>query len=762
MAPRRPSDLSADAPPPAADDDAGRTAAMVRRGRSSAAFSADGPASVDDGDVVDAPTEARSGGTQDTGRRRTLDISVPGPLPSGDDSPDDDHDRRHGPDDGPLPAGERSFGPYTLLRRLAFGGMGEVFLARHDTTLSASLGRGPSRLVVVKRILAHMRRDEKQRRAFVDEARLQMLLRSNHIVQVHDVGEVDGQVYLAMEHVHGPSLRAVIDRCRRARQHLPLAYIVDVMVQAAEALSYAHNLVDATSGQPLRVVHRDINPHNVLVTYDGEVKLIDFGIAKSDLREQQTETGTIKGKFAYMSPEQSAAEPLDARSDLFALGICFYELVTLTNPFKRGNVVLSLEAIQRTTPALPSTTRPGAAILDPIIERMLRKNPDDRFADCSEVAEALRLLQHDGLVPEPRQPFPAWLRSLFADDIQDHQQVLDRTGSHVDAVVSSPRLARAGSTGSFTASRPGSRSPSAPPTEPLASTPEDPPPASAPEDAAPASSASPAADRDGAGGTGPTGALVVRRSRSAPLIAAVVTLGVAGAFVGGWAAWRTTARSGGAEGTGAVAVADAGLATPSSPVDAGGTPGDAGVAPADAGSAAGSPAVDAGLGTAEAGAAVVDGGAARTTEPAPPPSPPPKEPAPKEPTTKEPRDAPKKPPPPGGDVVGRVVVTNSEGFVVKGPRTISEKQPATLVVDDRDAPLKLRLRVRVAEDGGLRLTADSEPWSILRVDQVGRGRTPVADVPLVSGRRTSLSFQNPQGAAMELTLTATGVPRSTP
>src|SRR5690606_28563096 len=137
------------------------------------------------------------------------------------------------------------------------------------------------------------------------------------------------------------------------------------------------------------------------------VKLIDFGIAKSELREQQTETGTIKGKFAYMSPEQSAAEPLDARSDLFALGICLYELLTLNNPFKKGNIVLSLEAIQKVDPKSVASVRPGAAILAPVVERMLRKNPDDRFADCSEVAAALAQLRLDGLVPPPKRPFAA-------------------------------------------------------------------------------------------------------------------------------------------------------------------------------------------------------------------------------------------------------------------------------------------------------------------------------------------------------------------
>jgi serine/threonine-protein kinase len=681
--------------------------------------------------------------TDSTGRQRTMEASSsPGSL-SGDDE-GDDAARRHGPEDGPLPEAERAFGPYTLLQRLAFGGMGEVFLARRDAHLSASLGPGLARLVVVKRILAHMRRDEKQRRAFVDEARLQLLLRSNNIVQVEDVGEIDGQVFLAMEHVHGPSLRALIDSCRRARQHIPLAYVVDLMVQAADAMSYAHNLVDATTGQPLHIVHRDVNPHNILVTYDGEVKLIDFGIAKSDLREQQTETGTIKGKFAYMSPEQSAAEPLDARSDLFALGICFYELVTLVNPFKRGNVVLSLEAIQRTTPALPSSSRRGASIVDPIIERMLRKDPDDRFADCGEVADALRVLQHDGLVPAPREPLPVWLRSRFAAEIQQHRQILEQTGGAADLVVPAPRATRppTGTTGSFTASRSVARpAPAAPPTF---QAPEDAPALDAPPANTPAL---PPPGMDP--GTASTGALAVRPRRGPALTAAAIAAAVAVTASAAWLALRpapapeqpttsptsspsTIADAGIPTASGAVGVVDSGHAVASAAPDAGPPPA------VDAGVVVAAPSIGAGAVDTDA-ANPADAGVSRVESPRP-----------------SPRDPPRRDPLPV-DVVARIAVTNSNGFVVKGPRTVGQRQPTLLVVDDRDAPFKLRLRLRANEAGEVRLAVESEPWGILRVDQVGRGRTPVNDVAVSPGRKTVLSLQNPAGAAMELALTVTPV-----
>jgi len=625
--------------------------------------------------------------------------------------------KRHIPDDEALPPSERTFGAYTLLRRLAFGGMGEVFLARRDANIEATLGvkaPGLARLVVIKRILGHMRRDEKHRRMFIDEARLQTALSSAHIVQVHDVGEIDGQVFLAMEHVHGPSWRALIDRCRKLKQHLSVPHVVEMMIQACDGLSYAHNLVDASTGLPLRIVHRDINPHNILVTYDGVVKVIDFGIAKSELREQQTETGTIKGKFAYMSPEQSAAEPLDGRSDLFAMGICLYELLTLTNPFKKGNIVLSLEAIQKLEPKPVGVLRPGAAVFQPLVERMLRKDPDDRFSDCAEVAATLRQLRQDGLTPEPKQSLQAWLRDLFAAEIQSHMRVLEATGSDVDVAVSSS--VNLGQVRSFSGPIPVAR-------EVAPDTPQ-------PESLLP----------DGHG-TGPTGALTVEKPRSnGGLYAASLAVGLAVcvAIVVGWRVLRPAPV--------VFVVADAGvvLATTTTPDVAPTAIAGAGIA--DAGSAA--VIVDAGTVVAsaeiDAGAVALDlpDGEAVTSTPKRPPRKPPT------PSKDQPRELAKEP----TDVAGRVSIA-ADGFLVKGARTVALSRPAVLVVDDKDAPFKLRMKVTVDDKGEAALALESEPWAIVRVDQVGRGKTPVAGVTLTSGRKTTLSLQNPSGLTMDVMVT---------
>ncbi len=637
--------------------------------------------------------------------------------PSSTDSDDgastaDDDDNAPG-DDSALPPRERPFGEYELLRRLAFGGMGEVFLARRRSDVGIDLGMsGLARLVVVKRVLAHMRRDDKHRRMFLDEASLQTRLKSPHIVQIHDVGDHDGLVFLAMEHVHGPSWRGLVDRCRKRRQHIPVAYVVEMMIQACAGLSYAHNLVDDDSGLPLKVVHRDINPHNVLVTYDGVVKLIDFGIAKSELREQQTETGTIKGKFSYMSPEQSAAEPLDARSDLFALGICLYELLTLTNPFKRSNIVLSLEAIQKTTPKSLATVRPGAAILAPVTERMLRKNPDDRFFDCADVATALRQLLVDGLIPEAKVPLSTWLRELYADEIAEHHRVLELTREPVEHTTTTTRPTV-----------------TIPPRAALVSTPShEPVTRSAPRAArpraptpAPQLLSSPLLG-DGAS-TNPTGAAVAQPrqtplQRQAALIGVVVGVAVAAVVVGAWALLREPTST---------AIVDAGVVLPvkmpaiTPPVDAGSS---VVVVVVDAGAAV--------VAAVDAGVVAVDGDGDIVI--AHPDTPRPQKQTPK--TVVAPT------------AVARVVVT-AEGFVVKGNRTVTADGVTLLSVDDADAPFTLKLRITDVEGEG-RLTLDSSPWAIVRVDQVGRGRTPLSDLVLKPGRKTLISLQNPTGAKMDL------------
>jgi serine/threonine protein kinase len=298
------------------------------------------------------------------------------------------------------------FGKYTLVRRIAQGGMGEVWLARQQGP------GGFAKNVAVKMLLPHLTEDKAFVDALLAEAAVTARLTHRNIAQVFDFGLDDetGSYFLTMEFVAGRPLHRLLHECARRGERLDPAVARDLAVQLCDGLSYAHNL-RGDDGAPLHLVHRDLNPANVLVSYNGDVKIIDWGIAKSEISAVRTETGTIKGKFVYMSPEQSSARPVDRRSDIFALGITLYELLTGTNPFQRPNVLLSLEAIQKDDPPPPGGRDPLLAPFDDILRRALEKNPDDRYADAAEMAEALR----DLALPAARERLGSFVLRLFPD-----------------------------------------------------------------------------------------------------------------------------------------------------------------------------------------------------------------------------------------------------------------------------------------------------------------------------------------------------------
>src|SRR5579871_1298801 len=216
------------------------------------------------------------------------------------------------------------FGKYELLSRIAAGGMAEIFLAR-----AASL-KGFEKYLVIKRILPHKTRDPNFVSMFLDEARLAATLDHPNIVQIYDVGAIDGEYFIAMEYLHGEDLLALV----RAGVQLglgrpPLEIVITILDGTLGGLHYAHER-RGFDGKPLNIVHRDVTPGNIVITYDGAVKLVDFGIAKAATREvnQDTRAGALKGKIQYMSPEQCKGEALDRRADLFALGIILFELTT--------------------------------------------------------------------------------------------------------------------------------------------------------------------------------------------------------------------------------------------------------------------------------------------------------------------------------------------------------------------------------------------------------------------------------------------------
>ncbi len=275
-----------------------------------------------------------------------------------------------------------TYGKYELLGRIAFGGMAEIFLARergHEST---------TRMMVVKRVLPHVAEDRHFVDMFRDEARLAMQLNHPNVCHVYAFGEVEGTHYLAMEWINGQPLSKIIRRAR-AQGGIPVPFALKIFSMVAEALDYAHRACDA-KGEPLGIVHRDVSPQNIMVSYDGVVKLLDFGIAKATSHSTRTEAGIIKGKFAYMSPQQCVGELIDSRADIFALGICMFEALAGKNPFKRKTEFETMtKIVGDPTPDLQERRAEVTDEVVAIVEKALMKQPELRYQSAGEMQLAI-------------------------------------------------------------------------------------------------------------------------------------------------------------------------------------------------------------------------------------------------------------------------------------------------------------------------------------------------------------------------------------
>src|SRR5437016_9277531 len=270
-------------------------------------------------------------------------------------------------------------GKYKLIKLIAAGGMAEVYLAKQAGAA------GFEKLVCLKRILPHLARDKQFVDMFLNEARLAARLDHPNIVSIFDLGDAGGNYFIAMEFIDGPSLRAVGKRAHERGELLPIPEIVKIVSMAAGGLQYAHDLHDA-SGKPLGLVHRDISPDNVLVHRNGSAKVVDFGIAKAAGSSGQTRTGTLKGKVAYMPPEQLRGEQLDRRTDVFALGVVLYEMLTGKRPWEGASEVALIGKIMTEEPQPLGELRPDAPqeLLN-IVDRALAKDRSQRYQSCAEL-----------------------------------------------------------------------------------------------------------------------------------------------------------------------------------------------------------------------------------------------------------------------------------------------------------------------------------------------------------------------------------------
>jgi serine/threonine protein kinase len=326
-----------------------------------------------------------------------------------------------------LYASGQRLGRYQLIRRLAVGGMAEIYLAR----LPGVGIEGFEKLVVLKRILPQHALDPELLRMFLDEARLSATLTHPHVTEVYDVG-TDGEApFFAMEYVLGSNLRELMQAHAKAELQvasagaatpravpLPLPHAIGIVAAAAAGLHYAHEK-RGPGGEPLHIVHRDVSPSNVLVSYDGAVKVSDFGIAKWAHQRTQTQEGALKGKFAYMSPEQCRGKPLDARSDVFALGTILYELTTGEAPFAAANDFDILNKIVGEAPEPPRWTgdRPYPPVLAEIVMRALAREPSERTPTAQALQVELETFARQERLEVSTVALGTFMQTLFAEDI---------------------------------------------------------------------------------------------------------------------------------------------------------------------------------------------------------------------------------------------------------------------------------------------------------------------------------------------------------
>jgi len=311
------------------------------------------------------------------------------------------------------------FGKYYLLERINVGGMAEVFKAK---TVGVE---GFERLVALKRILPSIAEDEEFITMFIDEAKIAVQLQHANIAQIFDLGKVDDSYFIALEYVNGRDLRSIFDDLHKMGKTMPMPQVCHLIMQLCEGLDYAHNKRDA-QGRELNLVHRDVSPQNVLVGYEGEVKLIDFGIAKAAGKASKTQAGILKGKFGYMSPEQVRGLPIDRRSDIFALGIVLYEMLTGERLFIGESDFSTLEKVRNVDIIPPSSFNSSIPVnLERIVLKALEKNVEDRYQNAIDLHDDLQLFMHSVGQFSSRKDLSAWMKRTFASEAAERDETTE-------------------------------------------------------------------------------------------------------------------------------------------------------------------------------------------------------------------------------------------------------------------------------------------------------------------------------------------------
>ena len=298
-------------------------------------------------------------------------------------------------------------GPYTLLTRISQGGMAEVYKAKQHGV------EGFERTVAIKRILPHIARDPNFIAMFQAEAKLAVQLQHGNIAQIYKLGRHGDTFYIALEYVDGRDVGAILDHAQRSNNPAPAALACYILARVCDGLDYAHNKTDPR-GNPLNIIHRDISPPNILVSYEGEVKIIDFGLAKAASSTIQTQKGIIKGKLAYMSPEQVRGATIDHRSDVFAAGVVFFEILTGTRLFRGNSDLETFEKVRACHVPRPSNLNPNIPRrLEQILLTALARDPDRRFQSAGALHDRLKEFMFSKRLITRSEHLGQWMRETF-------------------------------------------------------------------------------------------------------------------------------------------------------------------------------------------------------------------------------------------------------------------------------------------------------------------------------------------------------------
>ena len=303
------------------------------------------------------------------------------------------------------------YGQYELVEKIASGGMAEVFKAKYRTFGDIE------KTVIIKRILPQFSTDDEFVRMFVDEAKISIALSHVNLVHTFDFGQTDGAYYLAMEYIEGADLQSVLRECHFRRIPIPMELSVLLIAEVLRGLDYAHRRIDPSTGIKMGIVHRDISPANIMIGYSGNVKVMDFGIAKAKTKTSSTQVGTLKGKYSYMSPEQARGDDVDFRSDIFSCGIILYELVTGVRPFRGKSELEILERVKSAKYDPPKSVNPHIPDrLAAILEQSLARDADNRFPETAIFCDKLNAIMVDFDERPDSGKLAKFLRKVFAED----------------------------------------------------------------------------------------------------------------------------------------------------------------------------------------------------------------------------------------------------------------------------------------------------------------------------------------------------------